>query len=135
MKMCRLLAALVVCASAAAQAQDARSTFTVGTAAAARGQKVYGSLNVPAGLDAATDIGVVVINGVHPGPSLAIVAGSHGTEYASIIAVEKLIDAVDPAQMSGTLVLVPLVNVASFEQMVPHVNPIDHKSMNRFYPG
>ena len=41
----------------------------------------------------------------------------------------------DPAQLSGTLVLVPLVNVASFEQMVPHVNPIDNKSMNRFYPG
>src|SRR5581483_5010821 len=87
------------------------------------------------GLDAAAEIGVVVINGARPGPSLAIVAGSHGTEYASIIAVEKLIDAVDPAQMSGTLVLVPLVNVASFEQMVPHVNPIDNKSMNRFYPG
>jgi uncharacterized protein len=25
--------------------------------------------------------------------------------------------------------------VASFEQKVPHVNPIDRKSMNRFYPG
>jgi predicted deacylase len=27
------------------------------------------------------------------------------------------------------------VNIASFEQKVPHVNPIDGKSMNRFYPG
>jgi uncharacterized protein len=25
--------------------------------------------------------------------------------------------------------------VASFEQKVPHVNPVDKKSMNRFYPG
>jgi predicted deacylase len=33
------------------------------------------------------------------------------------------------------LILVPLVNVASFERMVPHVNPVDNKSMNRFYPG
>jgi predicted deacylase len=29
----------------------------------------------------------------------------------------------------------PLVNIASFEQKVPHVNPVDGKSMNRFYPG
>jgi predicted deacylase len=41
----------------------------------------------------------------------------------------------DPAQVSGTVILVPLVNVLSFEQKVPHVNPIDNKSMNRFYPG
>jgi hypothetical protein len=33
------------------------------------------------------------------------------------------------------VILVPLVNVVSFEQKVPHVNPVDNKSMNRFYPG
>jgi hypothetical protein len=33
------------------------------------------------------------------------------------------------------VILVPLVNVASFEQKVPHVNPVDGKNMNRFYPG
>src|SRR4029077_12409614 len=32
-------------------------------------------------------------------------------------------------------ILLPLVNILSFEQKVPHVNPIDNKSMNRFYPG
>jgi len=128
-------AALLLTVSHTAAAQDARATFAVGTASAARGQKAYGVLKIPAGSDAGTDIGVVVINGARPGPALAIVSGAHGTEYASIIAVEKLIDAVDPAQLSGTLILVPVVNVASFEQMVPHVNPIDNKSMNRFYPG
>ncbi len=29
----------------------------------------------------------------------------------------------------------PVVNIQSFEQKVPHVNPVDKKSMNRFYPG
>ena len=116
-------------------AQDARAAFTVGTATATRGQRALGVLKVPAGSDAATDISVAVLNGAKPGPALAIVAGSHGTEYASIIAVEKLIDAVNPAQLSGTLILVPLVNVPSFEKVVPHVNPLDNKSMNRFYPG
>jgi predicted deacylase len=63
------------------------------------------------------------------------VSGAHGTEYASILAAEKLIDRIDPTELSGSVILVPLVNLASFEQKVVHVNPTDGKSMNRFYPG
>jgi len=109
--------------------------FTVGTAAAAPGQKVSGTIEVPAGVDAATSIPVVVANGAKPGPVLALVSGAHGTEYASIIALEKVIERIDPAALSGTVVIVPLVNIQSFEKKVPHVNPVDNKSMNRFYPG
>jgi predicted deacylase len=112
-----------------------RASFSVGTAIAAAGQKADGYIEVPAGIDAGTKIPVVVVNGAKPGPVLALVTGAHGTEYVSIIAVEKLIGELDPAQISGTVILLPLVNIASFEQKVPHVNPIDNKSMNRFYPG
>jgi hypothetical protein len=75
------------------------------------------------------------VNGTKPGKILALVSGAHGTEYVSIIAIEKLIAQLDPAQLTGTVILVPLINIASFEQKVPHVNPVDNKSMNRFYPG
>src|SRR6201997_3704316 len=112
-----------------------QSPFAVGTAAAAPGQKATGYLEVPAGIDSATNIPVVVINGAKSGPVLALVTGAHGTEYVSIIAVEKLVGELDPAKISGTVILIPLVNIASFEQKVPHVNPIDNKSMTRFYPG
>jgi len=115
--------------------RDARASFTVGTATAARGQRAYGVLKVPAGSDAAYDIPVAVLHGARPGPVLAVVAGSHGTEYASIVAVERLIDEVKPAELAGTLILVPIVNIASFERIVPHLNPVDGKNMNRFYPG
>jgi uncharacterized protein len=115
-------------------AQD-RTTFRVGTASAARGQKVTGTIEIPAGIDPALSIPVVVIHGAKPGPVLALVAGSHGTEYASIIALEKLIAMISPADISGTVIIVPLINIPSFEQKVPHVNPVDKKSMNRFYPG
>jgi uncharacterized protein len=121
---------LVFCPSLRAQ-----QAFAVGTASAAPGQKATGYLEVPAGVDAATNIPVVVVNGAKPGRVLALVSGAHGTEYVSIIAIEKLIAQLDPVQLTGTVILVPLVNVASFEQKVPHVNPIDSKSMNRFYPG
>jgi predicted deacylase len=115
-------------------AQD-RKTFIVGTATAARGQKATGTIEVPAGSDAALSIPVAVIHGAKRGPVLALVAGAHGTEYASIIALEKLIAMVNPAEISGTVIIVPLINIPSFEQKVPHVNPVDKKSMNRFYPG
>src|SRR5215470_3817049 len=123
------LFATFLCLSVRAQ------SFTVGTATAAPGQKSTGYLQVPAGVDAATNIPIVVVNGAKPGKVLALVSGAHGTEYTSIIAIEKLIGALDPAQLTGTVILVPLVNIQSFEQKVPHVNPIDNKSMNRFYPG
>src|SRR5713226_9477146 len=87
--------------------------FSVGTARAERGQKANGFIEVPAASDAATSIPVSLVHGAKPGPVLAIVSGSHGTEYASIIAVLRLIGALDPAQLSGTVIHVPLVNRAS----------------------
>ena len=77
----------------------------------------------------------MVVNGAKPGPVLALIAGSHGTEYASILALQKFARAADPRELSGTLIGVPLINLASFAQKVPHLNPVDGKNMNRFYPG
>ena len=129
------LVSLFILAFLPAFAAAQRSPFAVGTASAAPGQKANGYLEVPAGTDTGTNIPVVVVNGANPGPVLALVTGAHGTEYVSIIAVEKLIADLDPATISGIVILIPLVNIASFEQKVPHVNPVDNKSMNRFYPG
>lgn len=128
----KIVAALLLALPLFAQTND---PFVVGTARAARGQKVVGNIEVPAGVDAALSIPVVVAQGVRPGPVLALVSGAHGTEYASIIALERVIARLDPAALSGTVIIVPLVNVRSFEQKVAHVNPVDGKSMNRFYPG
>lgn len=126
---------LLLIALSALTAFAQQNAFTVGTASAAPGQKATGYIEVPAGVDAAASIPVVVVHGSKPGPVLALVSGSHGTEYASVIALEKLIPQLDPAQISGTVIVLPLVNVQSFLQKVPHLNPVDSKSMNRFYPG
>jgi predicted deacylase len=125
------LAAVLLASTWIASAAD----VTVGTATAHAGQKATGFIQVAAGADAALNIPVIVINGSKPGPKLALVAGSHGTEYASIIAVEKLAQTLSPAELSGTVILVPLINLASFAQKVPHINPTDGKNMNRLYPG
>jgi uncharacterized protein len=130
----RILAiSLLVIQATAGHAQQ--KSITVGTASAPPGTKTTGFLQVPAGVDAAASIPVILVNGLKPGPTLALVAGAHGTEYASIIALEKISTRVNPAEISGALIIIPLVNMASFEQKVPHVNPVDNKNMNRFYPG
>ncbi len=134
----RLLVMVAVAAMALAvplAAQDTRASFAVGTARATRGQAAFGAIDVPAGRDAALSIPVAVVHGSRPGPVLALVAGAHGTEYASIVALQRLIPRIDPAQLSGTVIIVPLVNVPSFTRIVPHVNPVDGKNMNRMYPG
>ena len=131
----RLLAAAGLAAAAVLAAAQDQPTMTVGTATAGRGHRGNGYVEVPAGSDAGTRIPVMVFHGAWPGPVLAIVAGAHGTEYASIAAVERLAERLDPADLTGTVILVPVVNLPSFEHKVLHVNPVDGKSMNRFYPG
>jgi predicted deacylase len=129
MTMCRSILTLLLATAGFA------ADITVGTAVARSGQKATGVIQVHAGVDAATNIPVIVVNGAKPGPTLALVAGAHGTEYASIIALEQLAQGANPAGLSGALIIVPLVNVASFAQKVPHLNPTDNKNMNRFFPG
>ena len=131
----RLVAALACMLAGWCPMALAQAPFKVGTAEAHRGAKAYGFLEVPQGVDAAARIPVVVVNGASPGPVLALVSGAHGTEYSSILALERLIMILDPAQLTGTVVIVPLLNLPSFHQKIVHVNPVDGKSMNRFYPG
>jgi|SRR5579872_5173763 len=122
---------LVILVCAAAMGGD----LTVGTATARQGQRATGFIEIPAAGDSGSRIPAIVVNGAKPGPTLALVAGSHGTEYASIVAMAQLAKAADPSRLSGALIIVPLVNPSSFLEKVPHLNPVDRKNMNRFYPG
>jgi len=128
----RLVAALSFL-PALASAQ--RATVTVGSASAAPGTTARGAIEVPAAGDSATTIAVAVINGARAGKTLAVISGAHGTEYASIVAAQRLIDRIDPAKLSGTVIIAPLLNRASFERMRVHTNPVDEKGMNASYPG
>lgn len=130
----RLTAALHLLSASAVFAQQSTS-FTVGSATAAPGTTAYGAIAIPAGSDSGLRIPVAVVRGARPGPVVAFVAGSHGTEYTSIIAMQKLISRIDGRQLSGTVIILPLLNVPSFETMTPHINPIDRKGMNSSYPG
>ena len=136
MKPIRVIVATTVLACNVAFAQQQQSAaFTVGSATAQRGTTATGVIAVPAGSDSALNIPVAVIHGVRPGPVVAFVAGSHGTEYSSIIAMQRLIPRIDATKLAGTVIVVPIINIASWTSMTPHLNPTDRKSMNGGYPG
>lgn len=118
-----------------AAGQFRAQTLRVGTATAAPGTLSRGVIAVPAGVDPGYEIPVIVVNGARPGPTIALVAGLHGAEFAGIVALQTLSARLDPQQIAGRAIIVPLVNVASFERIVPRVNPVDGKNMNRFFPG
>ena len=109
--------------------------FTVGSATASPGKTAYGAIAIPAGPDSALSFPVAVIRGTRPGKTVAFVAGSHGTEYASIVAMQRLIPRIDATKLAGTVIVVPLINVASIEVMRVHINPVDGKGLNAQYPG
>ena len=120
-------------AKAAAKAK----TVTVGTAKAAPGKVARGAIEVfrQAG-GSMVEIPVVVINGVNPGPVFWVDAAIHGDEPEGTLACQIAMREVDPQQMSGTLVLVPAINVPAYEAAC-RGNPLDTFShdMNRIYPG
>src|SRR5215216_3963919 len=75
------------------------------------------------------------ISSGQPGPHLAVVAAMHGTEYASVAALGRLIQIIDPRRVRGTLSLVPVANRLAFETRTMYVCPPDGKNLNRTFPG
>lgn len=108
---------------------------TIGPVTAQPGEKVSGYLAVPAGVDSATSLPFSVFRGRLPGPTLALVAGTHGSEVAPIIALQRVRQSLDPAELRGTVILVHVANMPSFVHRTIYRNPWDQKNLNRVYPG
>ncbi|WP_170172638.1 succinylglutamate desuccinylase/aspartoacylase family protein [Hymenobacter rigui] len=102
--------------------------------AIAPGQKLAVLLPVHDGRDTAV-VPVTVFHGRRPGPVLGIIAGVHGYEYPPILAAQQLARELDPTQLSGTIILVHVANVAGFLGHSVNLNPQDGKNLNRVFPG
>jgi predicted deacylase len=90
---------------------------------------------IPAASDGATEIPVTTFRGAHPGPVLALIAGNHGYEYPPILALQKLRAHIDEAHLHGALLMVHVANMPSFLGRTVYFSPVDHKNLNRCYPG
>jgi predicted deacylase len=129
------LALLCLGVSFTTQAEKPAVTYTLGALEAQPGTTVSGYLEVPAGVDAGSRIPVSIIHGVHPGPTLALIAGTHGYEYPPITALQRLRKELDPATLSGTVILIHVANPPSFLGRTIYTSPVDGKNLNRVYPG
>ena len=111
------------------------AALTIGSAVARPGQAVSGFIDVPAGVDAATRIPITIVRGAQPGPTLALIAGTHGSEVAPIVALQRVRMALDPARLRGTVLIVHVANLPSFLGRTIYYSPVDGKNLNRVYPG
>ena len=78
---------------------------------------------------------VTVVNGTHPGPVLLLAAGTHGDEFPSMFALQRLASELDPQRVKGTVVILHLANLDGFHGRRLALNPKDEKNLNREFPG
>ncbi len=109
--------------------------FTIGNMRIKPGETVSGYLTVPEKDGVGTRIPLSVIHGSRAGKVLALVAGVHGYEYPPILALYRLKEMVEPENLSGTLLLVHIANLPSFQRRTIYYNPHDWKNLNRVFPG
>jgi predicted deacylase len=84
---------------------------------------------------AGVDVPVAEITGALDGPSLTVIAGVHGCEYAPMAAVRRWITELNPENVAGRVRAVPVLNLPAFWARSPFVIPEDGKNLNRCFPG
>ncbi|SHI22814.1 succinylglutamate desuccinylase/aspartoacylase family protein [Ferrimonas marina] len=82
---------------------------------------------------------VLVLKGSEPGPRVWIVAGTHGDELNGVLTAQRMGRELSPEGMSGTLVILPSLNLPGMLQHSRDFIPSDPDSspvnLNRLFPG
>jgi predicted deacylase len=108
---------------------------SLGSARAAPGEVAVGRLPVGETRDgSAVGLPVAICNGADDGDTLYVQAASDGDELNGVGVLRRLFSDLDPAEVSGTVLAVGVVNVYGF-RTAEHRNPIDDTKLNRAYPG
>lgn len=88
-----------------------------------RDDSAWGSVMIPI---------AVIRNG--SGPTALLTGGNHGDEYEGPLALYELARTLDPARVSGTVIIVPALNYPAFRAGT-RTSPIDKGNLNRSFPG
>lgn len=116
-----------------------RSGFTLDQVL--KGQKDWGYIDVVDTLAAKFDMPVMVINGEKEGPTFAVTAGLYPLEYCGIEAAARLYQQIDPKELSGRVIIVPVVNMPIFQFRTPmfalskSLSPMDGLDITTTFPG
>ncbi len=99
------------------------------------GSRASGFLTVGETATEPVRVPLIVVNGRSPGPRLCLTAGVHAAEYPGIDAVMRVVQELDPAELAGAVVAVPVVNTPMFQRRAGFLSPIDGLNLNRTAPG
>jgi predicted deacylase len=77
---------------------------------------------------------VTIVNGAKPGPTAFLSAAAHGDELNGVEVVREVAHEWDLADLAGTLVCLPVLNVPGFIAQQRYL-PIYDRDLNRSFPG
>ncbi len=75
------------------------------------------------------------VSGAQSGQRFVLTAGIHAAEYTGILAALRLGKLLQADSVSGTIVVIPLLNRPGFFERSIYVNPEDNDNINRVFPG
>lgn len=76
---------------------------------------------------------IMVVNGASAGPTTWISAAVHGDEVNGVEIIGGVLDRIEPRDLSGCLIAVPIVNVFGFNAQSRYLP--DRRDLNRSFPG
>lgn len=96
------------------------------------GEKKQGYINVTN-----TDIKlpITLICGKNEGETVLITGGVHCAEYVGIETAIELSNEINPENVSGNIIIIPLINRSGFENRTMSVVYEDGKNLNSVFPG
>lgn len=107
----------------------------VGHLEAKPGEHVFGYLKTAVSRSGLSpEIPVHLFAGTQPGPTMLVQGAIHGGEIIGSIAILNFIQKLDPTQIKGNVIAVPVVNRAGFE-LGERGSRIDGKDVSRLFPG
>jgi len=99
------------------------------------GKKVSGHLKIAESVNCQeVRLNYFGIWGVAEGPTLLLNAAIHGNEVVGVEVLREIVDRIDPKELSGNLLVVPIVNPLAFNFGL-RCYPYDNIDMNRIFPG
>lgn len=76
---------------------------------------------------------VLVAHGAKPGAVVCLTAAVHGDELNGIEIVRQVLYDLDPKELTGTVIGVPIVNLQGFRRASRYLP--DRRDLNRYFPG
>ena len=88
----------------------------------------------PRVFDSGCRLPLLCVTGADEGPTLLVLAGVHGDEYEGMAAIHQLFARVDPGQLRGRLLMLPVCNPPAYEA-ARRLSSVDRLNLARVFPG